>query len=117
MTDYTPTVYRITRKMAEKAVPLLNDKDIWVEDILHYLNKDTVKRVAGLTNAKGISSVYVNDERYAGKAHHLLPYNDEYQRLHGNQAVYGNVIIILGEKAYNELPAELKTTDITTITL
>jgi hypothetical protein len=117
MTDYTPTVYRISRKMAEKAVPLLNDKDIYVEDILHYLNKDAVKRVAGLTNAKGISSVYVGEDRKAGTAHHLLPYNEDYQRTWGNQAVYGNVIIILSDKAYNELPAERKTTDITTITL
>jgi len=117
MTDYTPTVYRITRKMAEKAVPLLNKKNLYVEDILHYLNKDAVKRVAGLTNAKGISAVYVGEDRKAGTAHHLLPYNEDYQRNWGNQAVYGNVIIILGDKAYNELPAELKTTDITTITL
>ena len=117
MTDYTPTVYRISRKMAEKVVPLLNDKDIWVENIQRHLNKDAVKRVAGLTNAKGISGVYVGDKRKAGEEHFLLPYNDEYQHTWGNQAVFGNIIIVLGDKAYNELPAELKTTDITTITL
>jgi hypothetical protein len=117
MTDYTPTVFRITRKMAERVVPLLNDKDIYVENIQRHLNTDTLKRVAGLTNAKGISSVYVSEDRKAGTAHHILPYNDEYQRNWGNQPVYGNVIIVLGEKAYNDLPAELKTTDITTITL
>ena len=110
-----PTVYRITRKMAEKAISLL--ENIYVEDILCYLNKDAVKRVAGLTNAKGISAVYVGEDRKAGTGHFLLPYNDEYQRTWGNQAVFGNIIIVLSEKAYNELEDDLKTTDITTITL
>ena len=117
MADYTPTVYRITYKMAKKLVPLLNEKDLWIEDIQRHLNKDAVKRVAGLTNAKGISGVYVGDERKAGTAHHLLPYNDEYQRTWGNQAVYGNIIFVLSDTAYNELADDLKTTDITTITL
>jgi hypothetical protein len=117
MTDYTPTVYRITRKMAEKVVPLLNDKDVYVEDIQRHLNKDALKRVAGITNLKGISGVYVGEDRKAGTGHNILPYSDEYQRTWGNQFVYGNVIIIFGDKAYNELPAELKTTDINTITL
>ncbi len=66
-----PTVYRITRKMAEKAISLL--ENIYVEDILCYLNKDAVKRVAGLTNAKGISAVYVGEDRKAGTGHFLLP--------------------------------------------
>lgn len=114
---YNPTVYRITRKMAEKVVPMLNKQDIYVENIDHYLNKTELKRVAGVANAKNISGVYVNEDRREGTAHHLLPYNDEYQGNWGNQPVYGNVIIILGPKAYNDLPAELKTTDISTITL
>jgi len=117
MEQYTPTVYRISRKMANNAIPLLNKKRMFVDDIVNYVNKDAVKRVAGITNATGISSVYVGDNRKAGTAHFLLPYNDEYQRGCGNQPVYGNIIIVLGEKTYNELADNLKTTDITTITL
>lgn len=117
MTDYTPTVYRITRKMAERLVPRLNKEGVYVEDIQRHLNKDALKRVAGITNLKGISGVYVGEDRKAGTAHNILPYNDEYQRNWGNQSVWGNVIIIMGDKAYNDLAEELKTTDINTITL
>jgi hypothetical protein len=117
MADYTPTIYRITRKMAERLVPRLNDKGIYVESIDHYLNKDILKRVAGVNNLKGISSVYVNEDRKPGTAHNILPYNDEYQEYWGNQSVWGNIIIVLGEKAYDALPQELKTVDITTIIL
>ena len=120
MTDYTPTVYRMTRKMANKAISLLNEKKLYVDCIKSYLDKDSLKRVAGVKNASGISSVYVCDDRRTmppNREHHLLTYNEGFTKYWGTRPVYGNIIIVLGDKTYDKLPAELKTIDTTNITL
>ena len=116
MTDaIAPVVYRINRKMADKLVPRLNKSDIYVESIDYYLDKDILKQVAGVPNAKGISSVYVNESRVGKVAHRTLRYNNTY--CGGDQPIYGNIVIVLGPKAYDALPAELKTTDVNSIVL
>jgi hypothetical protein len=103
-----PIIYRITRKQAEKLVPMLNERDIFVEDIKSHINKDDIKRVAGVPTINGVSGVYVNEERRGLQPHNLISYNADFQKQWGNQPIYGNVIFVLGEKAYNALPDNLK---------
>ena len=114
MAQYTPTVYRITQKMLDSLIRLPG-QEIWFEDIKRYLNEQFLKRITFPGLNRMPLGVIVNSVRQAGTAHHLLPYNYEYQNIWGNQPLYGNIIIVLRDKTYNELPAELKTTDITTI--
>lgn len=120
MAEYTPTVYRITRKMLHSLIDgevgtIFNSQDIYLEDIKRHLNKQFLMRIASPGLNRMPLGVYVNSIRQAGTAHHLLPYNYEYQNEWGNQPLYGNIIMMVRDKTYNELPAELKTTDITTI--
>lgn len=103
-----PIIYRITRKQAEKLVPILNARSIYVQDISFHLNKEDIKRVANVATKTGVSSVYVNEERRGLQPHNLISYNADFQKQWGNQPIYGNVIFVLGEKAYNALPDNLK---------
>ena len=114
MSEYTPTVYRITRKMLDSLI-LMPGQEVYFEDVTRYLNKQLLKRITVPGLNRMPLGVIVNETRLAGTAHHLLSYNYEYQNLWGNQPLYGNIIIVLRDKTYNELPAELKTTDITAI--
>jgi hypothetical protein len=116
MNNYTPTVYRITNEMAKRLVPLLNQSRVYVQDLKRYLNPSNLKCVASVANISSVSMVLV-DEEGTGTAHRLLPYNDSYQRTWGDKPLYGNVVIVLKDTAYNELAPELQTTDLTTIRL
>jgi hypothetical protein len=112
MEAHQPTIYRITRKMANKLVPMLNKRDIYVENIQSYLDKEGVKRVARVNTLAGVSGVYVVAERKPEHLpHNILPYNEGYIKYWGPSFVYGNVIFVLGDKSYNALPDELKTRD------
>ena len=115
--EYTPIVYRMTRKMAREAFSKLNDKGIYLSCIKTYLDKDTLRDVVG-TKLTGVSSVYVCDDRRImpkNRKHNLLSFNKEYTKYHGQQPIYGNIIIILGDKTYHNLPEGLKTIDINSI--
>jgi hypothetical protein len=103
-------VYRISKTQVDKLVPILNDKDIYVENIKHYLNKSQVKRASGVKSASSVSGVYVSEERRGLTAHHAIEYNDEYKRNWGNQPIYGNILIVVSDKAYATLPAEQRMT-------
>jgi hypothetical protein len=104
-------VFRITRKQASKLVPILNKKGVFVENVASYLDKEDIKRAAGITKANGCSSVYVSEERDGRQPHHTIHYNESYQRTWGDQPLYGNIICVIGDKAYAELPDALKIPD------
>ena len=115
--EYTPTVYRMTSKMAREAFSKLNDKGIYLNCIKTYLDKDRLRDVAG-TKLTGVSNVYLCDDRRImpeNRRHYLLSFNKEYTKYHGQQPIYGNIIIILGDKTYHNLPEGLKTIDINSI--
>jgi hypothetical protein len=107
-----PIVYRITRKQAEKLIPILNKKNIWVESIDCYLNKNDIKTVAQVTTKTGCSAVYVSEDREGRLPHNLIRFSDDYIKQWGNnQKLYGNIICVLGQKAYESLPEHLKISD------
>ena len=125
-TDYNTTkkrkiseakIYYVSRATAEKVVHKLNEKGVFVESIQRHLEKASLKRVTGLKSLAGISGVYVSEEREGRVAHNLLPYNQEFQKHWGNQPIYGNVLIVLGQKAYNSLPSGVATTDVDAIVI
>jgi hypothetical protein len=107
-----PVVFRVNRKQVSKIVPRLNKSDIWVESIGRYLDQAALARLVGVPRSTSISAVYVSENREGRLEHRTVPYNEEYARIWGDQPIFGNMIVVLGEKSYNALPEHLKTTDI-----
>jgi hypothetical protein len=91
-------------KIYEKA----NNNDTYLQDLSHYIDKKHMKEVYGINDLRHIRSILVNDER-DGAPHYKIKYNKSYTDFWGNQPIYGNVVIVLSDKAYRLCNNELKT--------
>jgi hypothetical protein len=118
-------IYRISEEMLSLLFKKLNKDNIYLERIISVLDKKSLKNVAGVKNSNSILSVYVNDigRKLNKPTNKLIKYTDTYLNFWKNQypydntidLIYGNIIIVLSNKAYNTLPYELKTIDIENI--
>jgi hypothetical protein len=125
MEENNCVIYRISEDMLSLLFKKLNKDNIYLERINSVLDKKSLKNVSGVKNINNIGSVYVNDigRKLNKPANKLIKYNDTYLNFWKNEnpndntidLIYGNIIIVLSNKAFNSLPNELKTINIENI--
>lgn len=103
-----PRIFITTKKVFSKVLPELNENNIYAEGIDNYIDKKHLATTIGIPKASSISAIYVNEERANRTPHNLLQYNTDYTRIWGQQHVYGNVVVIVGDKTFNEIDSPLK---------
>jgi hypothetical protein len=121
----TAIIYRTNMELATQALKILNKKGTYIENIDYVLDENSLKNIAGVKNINDIKGVYVNENGRLLKkpTNKLIKYKDSYINFWKNETpmdngidlIYGNILIVLKKTAYNNLPAELKTTDVSNI--
>jgi len=106
MTHYLP------KKEFDRWLKAQNKRSVYAEDIKRHLDKDALKKETGLTKLTGVSLVLVDEDGMAKglKENRTLRYNKEYRAMWGDKPLYGNAVVILSDKAYEELAPEKKET-------
>jgi hypothetical protein len=102
------SIYIITKKMMSPVLKRLNSNDVWIEGLINYIDKKHLATHLNLNKVSSISGVYVNEERAGKTPYNNLRYNEDFQKRWGNQPIYGNVIVIVGEATYDTLNSPYK---------
>lgn len=105
MTHYLP------KKEFDRWLKAQNKNRVYAEDIKRHLDKEALKAETGLTKLTGVSLVLVDEDGTAKglKENRTLRYNKAYRAMWGDKPLYGNAVVILSDKAYEELAPEKKT--------
>lgn len=106
-----PSIFFLSSKQSDLFIKATIKRKQYVEGIKRHLDSDSIKSATGLTTLVGLSDVWVDEEPDRTAPHHLISYNESYQRIWGDAPLYGNVLIILSQKAWDALPAEKRLTD------
>jgi hypothetical protein len=105
------TIFYINKKDFSNWIKTQNKNNIYAEDIQRYLDKESIKATTGLAKLAGVSNVLVDEDGTAKglPKSRVLRYNEDYERTWGNVPLYGNVVLVLTDKAYKDLAEDKKT--------
>lgn len=106
-----PSIFFLSSKQSSIFLDANIKRKQYVEGVKRYLDPESIKSATGLSTLVGLSDVWVDEEPDRTAPHHLIAYTKSYQRTWGDAPLYGNVLIILSQKAWEALPAEKRLTD------
>lgn len=110
--DTPSRIYCLSDKQSELFIKTINKRGQYIESVKRYLDPTSLKTAVGVSDLKGIKDVWMDEDPSTRDfPHRLISFNKDYQRLWGDQPLYGNVFVIFSKKAYEALPAEKKLTD------
>ena len=102
---WTPMVYVINNKQEASLFKYFNDQDIYLEDIMSYLDKKSLKAFLNGTDLRGVKGVLVLSERRGLMPHKPFSYAKDFVARHGDQPIFGDAIIRMTDRAYQQHPA------------
>ena len=105
-------IFYLSPKQTTLFIQKQNKDGHYVESVKRYLDARSLKTTTGIAKLAGIADVWVDDDPTTRAfPHHLLTYNEDYQRMWGNSPLYGNVFVCLTKKGWEALPEEKRIKD------